>query len=161
MRKQLLGVFLPLLVMVLLASAETQNTGTETSRRSAVQKVDVVRVDDGVQVEITARGQVIPSLTALDRPARVVLDLPNTVAATSQNRITVESDGVKSVRVGMDNQVPPTTRVVVDLAQPCRYELLPSVDHKVVLKLYTTAKAAKVAATPKALAASPAAIPAV
>jgi len=156
MRKQLLGVFLPLLVMVLLASAETQNTGTEASRHAAVQKVDVVRVNDGIRVEITARGQVIPTLTSLDRPARVVLDLPNTVTATSQSRITVDSDGVKGVRVGMDGQTPPTTRIVVDLAQACRYELVPSVDHKVVLKLYTTSSAAKVspkpAAAPKAVA---------
>src|SRR3954452_22741207 len=148
MRKQLLGVFLPLLVMVLLASAETQNTGTETSMRSAVQKVDVVRVNDGIQVEITAHGQMIPSLTTLDRPARVVLDLPNTVAATAQSRIAVGSDGVKSVRIGMDGQMPPTTRVVVDLAQACRYELVPSADHKVVLKLYSTSSTAKLSPKP-------------
>ncbi len=51
------------------------------TKHAALQKVDVVRGEDGISVEITARGQVTPKLTALDRPARVVIDLPNTVAA--------------------------------------------------------------------------------
>jgi len=160
MRKQLLGVFLPLLV-VLLAAAETQNTGTEVAKRAAVQKVNVVRVEDGIQVEITAKGEVVPSLTTLDRPSRLVLDLPNTVMATAQSRISVESGEVKGVRVGMDGQTPPTTRIVVDLAQACRYELVPSEDHKLVLKVYTTSSTAKVTpkhkATQKTVAAAPAA----
>jgi type IV pilus assembly protein PilQ len=147
MRKQL-GVFLPLLAMVLLASAEMQNTGTEALKRSAVQKVDVVRVEDGIQVEITAHGSVTPALTTLDHPARVVLDLPNTVAATAQSRISVANDNVKDVRIGMDGQMPPTTRIVVDLGQACRYELVPSADHKVVLKLYTASTTAKLSPKP-------------
>jgi type IV pilus assembly protein PilQ len=147
MRKQL-GVFLPLLAMVLLASAEMQNTGTEALKRSAVQKVDVVRVEDGIRVEITAHGSVTPALTTLDHPARVVLDLPNTVAATAQSRISVANDNVKDVRIGMDGQMPPTTRIVVDLGQACRYELVPSADHKVVLKLYTASTTAKLSPKP-------------
>ncbi len=154
MRKQLLGVFLPLLVLVLIAAAETQSTGTQATRHATLQKVSVVRGEDGVSVEITARGPVTPQLTTLDRPARVVLDLPNTVAATSQSHINVGSDGVKGVRVGMDGQTPPTTRVVVDLEQACRYELVPSSDNKLVLKLYTTAAVAKAVSKP-ALAAAP------
>ncbi|HVO81856.1 MAG TPA: type IV pilus secretin PilQ [Terriglobales bacterium] len=144
MRKQLLGVFLPLLVMVLFAAAETQSTGTEASPHAALQKVSVVRGQDGISVEITARGQVAPQLSTLDRPERVVLDLPNTVMATAQSHISVDSEGVKGVRVGMDGQKPPTTRVVVDLEQACRYELVPGSDHKLVLKLRpAAAQAAK------------------
>ncbi|MBZ5705439.1 MAG: type IV pilus secretin PilQ [Acidobacteriia bacterium] len=141
MRKQLLGVFLPLLVLVLVAAAETQSTGTEANTHAALQTVNVVRGEDGISVEITARGQVTPQLSTLDRPARVVLDLPNTVMATAQSRISVGDEGVKGVRVGMDGHTPPTTRVVVDLEQACRYELVPGSDHKLVLKLHPAAVA--------------------
>ena len=141
MRKQLLGVFLPLLVLVLMAAAETQSTGTEANTHAALQTVNVVRGEDGISVEITARGQVTPQLSTLDRPARVVLDLPNTVMATAQSRISVGDEGVKGVRVGMDGHTPPTTRVVVDLEQACRYELVPGSDHKLVLKLHPAAVA--------------------
>jgi type IV pilus assembly protein PilQ len=152
MRKQLLGVFLPLLILVLVAAAaETQNTGTEPSQRAAVERVSVVRAPDGISVEISARGQVMPRLSTLDRPSRVVLDLPNTVMATSQSHMDVGSGGVKGVRIGMDGQTPPTTRLVVDLLEACRYELTPSGHGKLVLKLYGPSSAKAVApAAPKA-----------
>jgi type IV pilus assembly protein PilQ len=151
MRKQLLSVFLALLVMGLIAAAaETQSTGTEAPKSSALQKVNVVRGDDGISVEITARGQVTPQTSTLDRPARVVVDLPNTVTATSQNHINVGSEGVKDVRVGMNGRTPPTTRLVIDLDQACRYELLPGSNGKFILKLHPATSAAQVTPKPAA-----------
>ncbi len=157
MRKQLLSVFLPLLILLFAAAAETQSTVTDSTKHAALQKVNVVRGDDGVSVEITARGQVTPQLSTLDSPARVVVDLPNTVAATSQRQISVGNDGVKEVRVGMDGHTPPTTRVVIDLVQACRYELVPGGDNKLILKLHTATSAAKAIAKPLASAAPKAA----
>src|SRR3989441_622462 len=157
MRKQLLSVFLPLLILLFVAAAETQSTVKDSTKHAALQKVNVVRGDDGVSVEITARGQVTPQLSTLDAPARVVVDLPNTVAATSQRQISVGNDGVKGVRVGMDGHTPPTTRVVIDLVQACRYELVPGGDNKLILKLHTATSAAKAIAKPLASAAPKAA----
>jgi type IV pilus assembly protein PilQ len=152
MRKQLLGVVLPLLVLgMLAAAAETQNTGTDATTRAAVQRLNVVRGEDGVSVEITARGTVTPKLSTLSSPARVVIDLPNTVVATDQRHLAVDSDGVKGVRVGMNGQTPPSTRVVVDLDKACKFELVPGTDNKIVLKLYTGSLTAKSAAKPAVL----------
>src|SRR5437667_2521498 len=138
MRKQLLGVFISLLLLVFIAAAaETQSTGTETVKHAVLQKVDVVRGDDSVSLEITARGQLTPQLSTLAHPARVVLDLPNTSVATSQTHIDVGSNGVQTVRVGMNGQQPPSTRVVIDLQQACKYELMPVDGNKLVLKLHT------------------------
>jgi type IV pilus assembly protein PilQ len=170
MRKQLLGVFLPLLALAMIAAAaETQNTGTGATQRATLQRLDILRGDDGISVEITARGQVTPKLSTLASPARVIIDLPATVAVTSQRHITVDSDGIKGVRIGMDGQTPPNTRVVVDLDQACKYELVPGSDNKIVLKLHPTTAAAKstpkapaqVAVAPAPAAATPAAKPAV
>ena len=163
MRKQLLGVFLPLLALVLIAAAETQSTGTEASGHAALQKVSVVRGDDGLLLEITARGAVTPKLSTLESPARLVVDLPNTVTASAQSHISVGTDGVKDVRLGMDGHMPPTSRVVVDLDKACRYELVPGADNKILVKLYTALSAAKAttrpaaAPAPKTVAAAPAA----
>jgi type IV pilus assembly protein PilQ len=172
MRKQLLGVLLPLLILVLVAAAaETQNSGAEPVRHAALQHVSVLRQADSVSLEITARGALDPKVSALDRPWRVVLDLPNTVMATSESRIDVGNSGLKGVRIGMDGQNPPTTRVVVDLTEPSRYELLPASDGKLVLKLHTAPAAApktvaktapaKTAAVPKIVVASAPARPTV
>ena len=60
---------------------------------------------------------------------------------TAQSRIPVGSAGVKGVRIGMDGQTPPTTRVVVDLEKACAYELTPGPAGKLVLTLHAQASA--------------------
>ena len=149
MRKQLLAVLLPLLILALIAGAETQSTSTGADTRATVQKVDVMHADDGISVEITARGQVTPKVSALDSPARLLVTLPNTVAVTAQNHISVGSDGVKGVRIGTDGHMPPTTSVVIDLVQACQYELLPAGGDRIIVKLHSAAaKTAAKSSTP-------------
>ena len=150
MRKQLLVVLLPLLVL----SAIGETPSADTTKRATLQKVDVVRGNDGISVEITSRGQITPTVSTLDSPARVVVSLPNTVAATAQNHLSVDSNGVKGVRIGTDGHTPPTTSVVIDLLNACTYELVPGSDGKVIVKLHaaaSSAKTAKPAAAPHAV----------
>jgi type IV pilus assembly protein PilQ len=137
MRKQLLSVFLPLLVLGLAASAAETPASQPASQLNELQRVNVVRGENEIRVEINAGGSVTPKVTTADSPSRLVLELPGTVMATGQSHITVGSAGVKGVRIGMDGHTPPTTRVVVDLEHACRYDLNPSADGKLVLTLYT------------------------
>ncbi|MGA8867528.1 MAG: type IV pilus secretin PilQ [Candidatus Sulfotelmatobacter sp.] len=140
MRKQLLTVILPSLLLALSASA-AETPVLPASQPNQLQRVNVVRGADEIRVEINARGTVTPKLSTLDSPARLVVDLPETVMATGQSRITVGSAGVKDVRIGMDGHTPPSTRVVVDLERACSYELNPSADGKLVLTLHAKATA--------------------
>jgi type IV pilus assembly protein PilQ len=139
MRKQLLVVLLPLLVL----SAIGETPSADTTKRATLQKVDVIRGNDGISVEITSRGQITPTVSTLESPARVVVSLPNTVTATAQNHLSVDSNGVKGVRIGTDGRTPPTTSVVIDLLNACSYELLPGSDGKVIVKLHSAASSAK------------------
>ncbi len=159
MRKQFLAFLMSLLVVAFItAAAQTQAAGVST--HAALQSVNVLRMDDGVGVEITAHGSVKPRLSTLDHPARVVVDLPNTMVGSSSRMISVDHDGVKAVRLGTDGQTTPTTRIVVDLTQACRYELVPGSDNRMVLKLYTKSTAAAKAPAPQpAVAANPVAVP--
>ena len=142
MRKQFLTVLLPVLVVVLItASAQTQSAGTGAPKHAALQKINVVRTSEGFSVEISARGALKPQLSTLDSPARIVVDLPNTVVATSRGHISVDGDGVKDVRLGMDGQG--ASRVVVDLTKACRHELVAGSDNTLVLKLYTKSEVAQ------------------
>ena len=150
MRKQLLRVILPLMLLGLMASAAETPTLDAASQRNELQRVNVVRGTDEIRVEISARGPVTPKLSTADSPARVIVDLPGTIMVSGQSHISVGSTGVKGVRIGMDGQTPPTTRVVVDLDHSCGYELKPSVDGKLVLTLHTGVATAAVAAAPKA-----------
>ena len=139
MRKQLLNTFLPLLVLSVVATAGAQSTGTARTKRAALLTTSVVRASDGVNLELTTEGEVTPKLSTLTSPARVLVDLPDTVAVHSQT-IQVNNDGVQRVRVGMDGHTPPTTRVVVDLDRPCRYEIADEGNHKFLLKLRADAE---------------------
>jgi len=137
MRKQLLSVFLPMLLLGLAASAAEMPASQPASQSNELQRVNVVRGTDEIRVVISARGAVTPKLSTADAPARLVLDLPGTTMATGQTHITVDSAGVKGVRIGSDGQTPPTTRVVVDLEHACRYDLTPLTDGKLVPTLHT------------------------
>jgi type IV pilus assembly protein PilQ len=152
MRKQLLITFLPLLMLASMASAaEPPKTQTATEHNE-LQRVNVVRDTDEVRVEINARGSVTPKLSTADSPKRLIVDLPATVMATAQSRIVVDDSGVKDVRIAMDGQHPPTSRIVIDLEHACRYDLTPLADGKMVLTVHTQSSTAKMASTNKTVA---------
>ena len=135
MRKQRLTMFVSALVIGVLVTAAAAQAPNQLDR------VNVVRGTDNIRVEISSRGAVTPKLSSLDSPARVVLDLPATAMANGKSRIAVGAGGVKGVRIGMDGQIPPTTRIVVDLDQACTYELTPGPAGKLVLTLHGNAVA--------------------
>jgi type IV pilus assembly protein PilQ len=158
MRKQLLGLILPLLVLALIAAA-ADRPGQGTAMTAALQRLEIARGQDGLRVELTAKGGVLaPKVTTLDSPARIVIDLPNTVMATGQSRIPVGSEGVKAVRIGMDGQNPPTTRVVVDLDAAAQHELVAGADGHFTLKIQSGALASAPANATVAATAAPAEI---
>jgi Tfp pilus assembly protein PilP len=131
----------------------------DSSENNQLQRVNVVQAADGVKVEIVSTGSVTPKLTKMSSPARVLIELPETVVATSQNKIPFGSAGVKGVRIGMDGKNPPTTSVVVDLEKALAFDLAPSAEGKIVLTLHTDGAAPAVAknspAPAKATAAQP------
>src|SRR5438270_6294920 len=148
MRKQQLAMFVSLLlVLVVAAAAQTP---------SQLDRVNVVRDTDTIRVEMSSKGTLTPKVSTLDSPARLVLDLPETVMATRQKAIAVGADGVKGLRIGMDGQSHPTTRIVVDLEKACAYELTPGPAGKLILTLHANADASAAAQTTTAAASSPA-----
>ena len=132
MRKQLLGLIVPLLAFVMIASAADM-TGKGAAASTQLERLEVAHSQDGLRVEFKAKGTLAPRVTTLDSPARIVVDLPNTTMATRQSLVDVDQDGVKDVRVGMDGQG--NTRVVVDLTARCQHELVSGADGGFVLKI--------------------------
>src|SRR6202035_2185565 len=140
MRKQLLGLFVTLLAFVLIAAAaDITGKGVAKETTAALQRLEVTHSQDGLRVEFKATGKSTPKVTTLDSPARIVVDFPNTVMATSQSHISVGKDGVDDVRIGMDGLVPPTTRVVVDMSADCRHEMVAGQDGRFVLQIHSGA----------------------
>jgi type IV pilus assembly protein PilQ len=125
MRKQLPAIFLTLLLINQLAVAGTLDAASAdrvapAATHANLQRVQVAGTADGLQVELTASEPVVPKVSTLAGPPRLVLDLPNTTLATGQRRIAVDHDGVKAVRLGEGTQA---TRVVIDLVETRDYQV--------------------------------------
>ena len=153
MRKQLLGLLVPLLAFV-MSAAVGDMTGKEVAASARLQGLEIAHSQDGLRVEFKAAGTLAPKVSTLESPARIVVDFPNTVMATAQNHISVASDGVKDVRIGMDGQVPPTTHVVIDLANgdlasKRQHELVAGADGGFTLKIHDAGLAHRQAAALK------------
>ncbi|MGA3197431.1 MAG: type IV pilus secretin PilQ [Terriglobales bacterium] len=152
MRKLVLGLIVPLLGFVVIAAA-ADTTGKGGAASAQLQRLEVAHGQDGLRVEFRAKGTFVPKMTTLDSPARIVVDLPNTVMATAQSSIVVGEDGVKDVRIGMDREG--NTRVVVDLTESRQHELVARPDGGYTLKIQ-----GKLAHSARAAELKPAAAPA-
>jgi Tfp pilus assembly protein PilP len=116
-----------------------------SGENNQLRHVNVVPGSDDIQIEISSTRAVSPHVTKLSSPARLLVELPETVVATAQNKIPVGSGGVKGVRIGMDGKNPPTTSVVVDLDKALAYDVAPGPAGKVTLILHTQGGAPAVA----------------
>ncbi len=116
------------------ASAKSQ---AASGQNNQLQHVNVVPGGNDIQIEISSSQAVTPRVTKLSSPARILLELPETVVATAQNKIPVGSGGVKGVRIGMDGKNPPTTSVVVDLEKALTYDVSSGPAGKFALILHT------------------------
>ncbi len=77
-----------------------------------------------VEVAIAASGPVGYRVQELVGPARVVIDVPGASNGVGAKVIPVHQGPVVQVRVGQFVEVPPVTRVVVDLAARVRYTVV-------------------------------------
>jgi len=127
------------------AAAPAAKPAATSAQGNRLQHVNVVPGTNDIQIEISSSQAVTPRVSKLGSPARVVVELPETIMASSQSKIPVGSGGVKGVRIGMDGKTPPTTSVVVDLEKALAYDVAPGPAGKVVLILHTHDAGATVA----------------
>ncbi len=129
------------------AAAKPALSAQNKTAQNKLEKVNVVSGADTIQIEMSSTEAVTPKVEKLSSPARIVVELPETAAATSQNKIAVNAGGVKGVRIGMDGKNPPNTSVVIDLETALAYELTPGAAGKTVLTLHTEGGATAAAKT--------------
>jgi len=74
-------------------------------------------------VEILSNRPLVPVISSLDNPPRLVIDLPdadvpNALLSGGKNRIDSPSQEIRRVRINQYQNTPPVARVVVDLLKP-------------------------------------------
>src|SRR5215475_1667877 len=88
-----------------------------------VEQLQVKREGSEVKIEIMLTGAVQPSVETAINPDRLVLSLPGVISDAKQKRYPLNADGVRGVRMGLNNANPPVTRVVVDLDSALPYTM--------------------------------------
>jgi len=100
----------------LLASTDPQQVPA-----AIVRTVQVLAGPDGPAVEILSSRPLVPSISRLENPPRLAIDLPNARLLSNRKRIDFHDEGISEVRVDQYQKTPPITRVVVDLIKPATY----------------------------------------
>lgn len=88
---------------------------------AAVQSVKLIPANDGATVEIISSQLVTPQLQIVEKPLRLVIDLPGSTLSTARRKIAFRNQQITGVRMNQNQAQPPVTRVVVDLSAPVRY----------------------------------------
>jgi hypothetical protein len=115
-------VALALLTGLLIASGGAQSTPKLLATTDTPIFVRSVRVLPGPAVEILSSRPLVPAISTLDNPPRLVIDLPNADVPANlsgnSNRIDSSAQEIRRVRVNQYQNAPPVTRVVLDLVKP-------------------------------------------
>src|SRR5579863_2622359 len=118
-RRPLVGLFL--LTGLLIASGTAQQMKLLATTDAPVL-VRSVRVLPGPAVEILSSRPLVPVISNLDNPPRLVIDLPNAdlpiALLSGSNRIESTSQEIRRVRINQYQNAPPVARVVIDLLKP-------------------------------------------
>ncbi|HET7209926.1 MAG TPA: AMIN domain-containing protein [Terriglobales bacterium] len=92
-----------------------------------VRNVSIEKTGQGLSLAIASNGALVPTITRMDGPPRLVIDLPGTANRVPQARIRVYEAEIKAIRMS-EQKSPLSTRIVVDLTGPRDYvwETLPN-----------------------------------
>jgi hypothetical protein len=112
-----------LLTALLIASAAAQSQPKLLATTDAPAFVRSVRILPGPAVEILSNRPLVPVISSLNNPPRLVIDLPdadvpNGLLSGGKNRIDSPSQEIRRVRINQYQNTPPVARVVVDLLKP-------------------------------------------
>ena len=112
-----------------------------TGGAAEIEQLQVKREGADVRIEVILTGVVKPSVETAINPDRLVLTLPGTLSDPKQKRFPLNANGVRGVRVGLNNANPPVTRVVVDLDSAHPYAV--SAEGRSIILLVQSVQAAQ------------------
>jgi hypothetical protein len=96
--------------------ADTSATGP-----SAISQVKLLPDKSLPALEITSTRQIIPTITRMDSPPRLIIDLPDAELSVRRKRIEIHSGDITAVRLAQYPLTPPVVQVIVNLAKPRGY----------------------------------------
>ncbi len=108
-------------IAVLLVSCACAQTSADGPAQ--VQKLEIFRQGQDIGLVVSLSMPVVPQVDTAGVPDRLILILPNTISDARQQRVAVNTNGVRTVRVGLNRSNPPETRIVIELEHASPYSL--------------------------------------
>jgi hypothetical protein len=137
-RRELVVLVLVTVLVPALGVAQSKRAAMAAAANQAepsvISKVKLTLVDGAPAVEITSDHPIIPMITKLENPLRLVIDLPNANMAAKQKEVDVKSDDIADIRLRQYLMFPPVARVTIDLLKPLSYTAEP-VGNKLTIRL--------------------------
>ena len=87
-----------------------------------LQDVHVAHSGEDLLVQMHLSASAKPSIHSAENPYRLILDFPGTLPKAPE-RMAVNTNGVRSIRVAVNSSNPPITRVVIELDRPHPFAL--------------------------------------
>ncbi len=115
-----------LALLSLLGSFPAPAQGDPNSAAGAVKPIIIRSVralpeSGGVAVEVISSRPLVPAISKLENPSRLVIDLPNARLSSGKTSVDFRSDQINGIRMNQFQENPPVARIVVDLAKPIAY----------------------------------------
>src|SRR5690349_8809586 len=105
-----------LFAAVLCAAFIPGSFAQEKDKTAEVQSVRLLAEDAGAAIEIIANQPITPTVTPLDNPKRLVIDLPYSNTSMRGKKIGSHIKEIKDLRIDEYTVRPPVARIVIDLA---------------------------------------------
>src|SRR5215469_122680 len=130
------GVALKFLANLIIVSMAAACALAQGDSSTILQSVSVADEKGEVKVQVDLTSPVTPRVTQEANPDRLVLELPDTVPASTPAPIAVNKDGVTSVRLEVGGGAGSVvTRIVVLLSEPRPFAIAATDDGSVVLRV--------------------------
>ncbi|MBZ5572179.1 MAG: AMIN domain-containing protein [Acidobacteriia bacterium] len=96
-------------------------SAASTAKPVIIRSVRALPEGGGAAVEVISSRPLVPAISKLENPPRLVIDLPNALLFESKKTVDFRSDQINGIRMNQFQQSPPVARIVVDLAKPIAY----------------------------------------
>lgn len=105
--------------LVLACRAQSKEHVLVRTDRINITSVRVVQERDGPAVEVRSDRALVPAISKLVSPLRLVIDLPNACLSAHKKYIAFHNSEIRGVRLNQFQEA--VARIVLDLAQPVTY----------------------------------------
>jgi hypothetical protein len=141
---------LPFIGALLLTSAAAQSSprlvaGSQSP--AIVHSVQALAEPNGPVVEVISSRPLVPAISKLENPPRLVIDLPNARLDGNKKRLDFRGSEINGVRLNQFQQDPPVARIVVDLSKPVGYTW-DAAGNRLMIRIHPREEAAKPVSVP-------------